>query len=253
MQITNRYNLPEAIANAARRDTYSRGASRISVTQLISSPRIEALRSVHHDKMVVDITDRIWALLGTAVHHILEVGAEEGHTSEERLFTEVDGWTISGAVDIQADGGIIDYKCTSVYSVMNDKPDWETQLNLYAYLVRRSKGERIKKLQICAILRDWRKSDAERKPDYPQQPIVMVRVPLWAPERQDEYVAERVLLHKRAAAAVDLGTPLPLCSDEDRWARGDTWAVFKPEGKRAFRVVDTSEEADILATLTSKP
>ena len=33
--------------------------------------------------MTTDVVDRIWALLGTAVHHLLEKGAAEGHIPED--------------------------------------------------------------------------------------------------------------------------------------------------------------------------
>ena len=247
MQITNRHNLPTALARAARRDTYSRGASRKSVTQLISSPRIDVLREKHAAALTSDITDRIWSLLGTAVHHLLEAAAADGHVSEERLFTEINGWTISGAVDVQhedAGPGIIDYKCTSVYSVMYDKPEWEHQLNSYAFLAWANKGIKIERLQICAILRDWRKSDAEKGDlSYPQQPIVMVEIPVWSTDEQLAFLTERVKLHQQAAAAADFGDELPLCTDEDRWIRSAKWAVFKSGGKRAVRVYDTETEA----------
>src|SRR3990167_5306958 len=124
MKITNAYDLPEAIVRAARSDRYSRGRARMSVTQLIDSPRVQALRAKHRDDMVEDVTDRIWALLGTAVHHLLEMGAGDEHIVEERLYTTVLGCTISGGVDIQdLDGdkkGVIDYKVTSTWSLMFD-------------------------------------------------------------------------------------------------------------------------------------
>ena len=247
MKITNRHNLPWALVKAARRDNYSRGASRKSVTQLISSPRIDILREKYASQMEADVTDRIWALLGSAVHYLLEQGAAEDHTPEERLFADCNGWIISGAVDVQhEDGvpGIIDYKVTSVYSVMYDKPEWEYQLNAYAYLVWATKGIKIEKLQICAILRDWRRSDADKNDlSYPQQPIMLVDVPVWPQEKQVAYLTERVKLHQQAATAAEFDSELPLCTDDDRWIRSAKWAVFKPGGKRATKIVGSEEEA----------
>lgn len=248
MKITNNHNLPWALVNAARRDTYSRGQSRKSVTQLINSPRIDILRDQHHGEMEADITDRIWALLGTAVHHILERGADESHTPEERLFATVKGWVISGQVDVQHDDpGIIDYKVTSVWSVMYDKPEWEYQLNSYAFLVREAKGINVNRLQICAILRDWKKSEADRDISYPQQPILMIDIPVWTAEEQRSYIESRVTIHQDAEVSSTFGDDLPECSDNERWVRDKKWAVFKPKGKRAFRILSNEEEATDLA------
>lgn len=246
MKITNRHNLPWALVRAAQRDNYSRGESRKSVTQLISPPRIDLLRERHSGEMSTDLVDKIWSMLGSAVHHLLEQGAAEGHTPEERLFTTIGGWVISGQVDVQHDDGvpgIIDYKVTSVWSVMFDKPEWEQQLNAYAYLVWAAKGIKIEKLQICAILRDWRRSDADKDPTYPQQPIQLVDVALWSEDEQAAWLAERVALHQAATTAIEFGEELPRCTDDERWIRASKWAVFKPGGKRATKVVDNEEDA----------
>ena len=69
----------------------------------------------------------------------MERGQTPGFITEERLLYEVDGVTISGAIDLQEitpDGIILsDYKTTSAWAVMNEKQDWHNQLNSYAYLV----------------------------------------------------------------------------------------------------------------------
>ena len=51
---------------------------------------------------------------------------------------------MSGAIDRQEidDGvSIYDYKVTSVWSLIFDKPEWERQLNCYAYLVEKKKAK----------------------------------------------------------------------------------------------------------------
>ena len=64
MKYTNKFNLPESIVNAVKRPSYSRGKSTISVTQLINSPQIVALREKHSDDIEVDVSDQVWALFG---------------------------------------------------------------------------------------------------------------------------------------------------------------------------------------------
>ena len=68
---TNRYNLPDSIVNAVKIDRHvTRGD--ISVTTLIDAPQIRMLRRKHDT--TEDVSERTWALFGTAIHHILELG-----------------------------------------------------------------------------------------------------------------------------------------------------------------------------------
>lgn len=251
MKITNKYGVPETIVRAVQDDEYDKGDSVLSVTQLISPPRIVILQGLNKDNLEVDVVDRMPALLGTAVHKILEKGSKDlpHYHLEERLFAEVEGWKISGAVDVQIDNGdgtwaINDYKVTSVYSVQSDKPEWEQQLNLYAYLAYKSHGRRVTSLKIVAILRDWMRKQAELKPDYPQSQIAVVDIPVWTLEEQEAFIKGRVLLHQAAQKAVDNGEPLVYCTDEERWVRGETWALMKEGRKSAVKLYDSKEEAD---------
>lgn len=251
MKITNHHNLPQAIVRAIENDEYDRGDSVISVTQLISPPRIVILQNLNSRNISQDAADRVPALLGTAVHKILEKGAEglPGHILEERLFLEVQGWRISGAVDLQIDHGggvweINDYKVTSVYSVMSDKPEWEQQLNCYAYLSYKVHGRRATSLKIVAILRDWQRKQAELKPDYPQSQVAVVDVPVWSLEEQEAFVEGRVLLHQGAQKSIDNGEPLIYCTNEERWLRDESWAIMKEGRKSAVKLYDNQNEAE---------
>lgn len=251
MEITNKYGLPEPLIRAVMDDEYDKGDAVLSVTQLITPPRIVLLQSLNADKLSVDAVDRIPALLGKTIHSIIEKGAKDlpGHIVEERLFIEVNGWKISGAVDLQIDHGdgtweINDYKVTSVYSVLSDKPEWEEQLNLYACMMRLAHGREVNKLTIIAILRDWQRKQAELKMDYPMTQIVNVDIPVWGPERQYRFLEERVRLHQDAKIAVDNNQSPPYCTDKERWLRGETWAVMKEGRKSAVKLYDSQEDAE---------
>ena len=250
MDITNRFNLPVTLLNAVKDDEYDKGDSVLSVTQLISSPRIVLLQDLNADNLTVDVVDRVPALLGTAVHKIIEKGSKDlpNHVVEERLFVEVNGWKVSGAVDLQIDNRdgtweINDYKVTSVYSVMDEKIEWIQQLNCYAYFAMRAHGRNVTGLRIIAILRDWQRKQAEIKADYPQSQVVAVDIPLWTYEEQARFVHDRVSLHQSAKKMVDSGEGLPYCTDQERWLRGETWAVMKEGRKSAVKLHDTEEEA----------
>jgi len=247
MKLTNKFGLPDPVVRALTRSEYSKGDSNRSITQLIDSPRVRILRQEHWDDLEEDVSEKMWAVMGTAAHKMFEDTADEKHVSEERLYTEIDGWVISGAIDVQKienDGIVVmDYKTTSVWSVILGKSQWEYQLNCYAALVRRVKNVPVKGLKVIAILRDWRSKDAEEKPDYPRAPIVEVNIPLWEPEKQDAYLNGRVALHQKAEFDRLTGSELPWCSDDERWIKENKWALKRKGQKRAVKVFDNEPDA----------
>ena len=98
MKLTNKHNLPEAIYNAVKNDPY-RKQGHITVTTLINPPRIRALEQRHADELEEDVSDRLWSLLGQAVHVVLERAGADNVLQEERLGTQVNGWTLTGQFD----------------------------------------------------------------------------------------------------------------------------------------------------------
>ena len=243
--------MPKPFVDFARNDKYSKGKADISVTTLIDSPRIRIMKEQYDEDIEVDAVDMIWALFGTAVHSVLENSEQtDDSITEERLYSDVDGWVLSGAVDRQEIKNnqitIVDYKVTSVWSVIYGKPEWENQLNCYAYLVDDKNAfsqSNVTSLKICAILRDWNRRDSEKKENYPKAPIVFVDIPLWSYEDRLAYVKKRMALHQESQINFDVHQSYPLCSDEDTWKKNDTWAVKKKGQKRAIRVLDSEEEA----------
>ena len=250
MKITNKFNVPETLVALATRDYYSKGKSDYSVTEIISPPRIQRLRRKHFEEIEQDVSDMLWMLLGTALHVVAERSEVSGHTNEERLSAGVNGIILSGAIDLQKDEAdgitITDYKFTSAWALMNDKPEWEQQQNIYKYLVERVKKKPVKGLKICALIRDWSRRDAQNKPDYPQAPIQIVDIPMWTFDRTEAFIKERVEMHRDSKVSADWGEELPLCTDEERWVRQTTYAVKKDGRKTAIRVFDTQDEADAL-------
>ena len=251
---TNLHNLPDPVVRALSDDKYDSGQVNSSVTTLIDSPQVKILNRKHKNDITVDVSERLWSVLGTAVHTMFEDYATGDYLSEERLFAEVNGWKISGAIDIQKaekDGtvSILDYKCTSVWSVIFGKSSWEQQLNFYAWLVQECKGLQVSKLQILAVLRDWKQSDADFKSDYPKQPITTVDIPLWSTSQQEEFVRKRVELHQQAEFDYLNGNPIAECTAEETWTRQTKFAVMKKGRKKAIKLFDN--EADALNRVES--
>ena len=250
MPVSNKFNLPEVVVRALTVDTYSRGNSDISITTLIDSPRIGILQKEHEGEIEQDAVDFLWSRFGTSVHNMFEDAAEGDDTciSEERLFNNVEGWTVSGAIDLQhiePDGVVVsDYKVTSVWSVIYDKVEWHRQLNCYAWLVRHAKQLPVKQLRIIAILRDWQRRKAEEGGNYPESPIMIVDIPLWSDSEQDDYVDTRVRMHQSAHGGWAFDDELPNCSDSERWLKPTTYAVKKKSRVRAIKIHDSYESAE---------
>lgn len=248
MKLTNKLNLPQPIVKAVSNDGYNSGDCDISVTSLLKPPQMLALEKKFGDELEEDVSDRIWSLLGQVVHGILE-RAEETAIAEQRLVIEVDGWKVSGQMDrfLLKEGILQDYKFTSVYKVRDGVPEeYAKQLNIYAHILRKH-GRTVNQLQIVAILRDWSKNQYVREGDpYPAQQVVLLDVPIIPDEEVAAYIAERVAVHKAAASQSpeELAVKSP-CSAEDRWARGDVWAVMKKGQKKASRLCQSEEAANL--------
>lgn len=237
---TNKHNLPAVIVDAVVNDPYVGGGD-VSATKLIDAPQVKVLGAKYRDQVQVDVSERVWSLLGQCVHTILERAGlrQEGMIAEHRMFAEVEGpygpWQLSGQADvIDLERGVIrDYKVTTVFKAKGSAA-WEQQLNVLAWLAR-ANGYQIHGLEIVGIFRDWRKVEAERNPNYPQAAIQVIPIALWDPVTVAAYITERVALHQSMQAGVQVD-----CTDEERWKDPDTFALVKPGGKRALKVLDTA-------------
>jgi hypothetical protein len=251
MELTNNAGLPAPLVSALTVDNYDyANTGDLSVTSAIMPPKIRQLLKRHKDEITEDVSERIWRVVGDIAAGILERAGDNNVFKEERLSMRLHGWTITGKVDLMFNAkddtyAIDDYKFVSVWSVKDAKPEWEAQLNLYALLAR-ANSFNIKQLRIIAILRDWSKPRAAREPDYPQAGVVVRKVPLWSEEKAASYLSERVLAHQAAEKLAD--DDIPLCTDEERWKRPDSYAVKKKGNKRALRLFDTHAEAEAMST-----
>jgi hypothetical protein len=250
MKLTNKHNIPETFVNVLKRPTYSKGKAHLSATQLLNSPKIVALTKKFEDELEQDVADMVWSIFGTAIHGVLEHGKDDNHQVEERLHATLDGWRISGAIDLQildGSGGVAirDYKTTSAWAVMNEKVEWEQQLNIYAWLVESVKKDtHVTDLGIVAIIRDWSRREAAKNPDYPQAPVKEIPIKLWPYQEREEYISHRLSLHSACEFAIEAGEDLPDCTPDEMWERPTTYAIKKKGGVRAIKVYEIKEEAE---------
>lgn len=258
MKLTNKHNIPETFVNVLKRPTYSKGKAHLSATQLLNSPKIVALTKKFEDELEQDVADMVWSIFGTAIHGVLEHGKDDNHQVEERLHATLDGWRISGAIDLQILDGlggvaIRDYKTTSAWAVMNEKVEWEQQLNIYAWLVESvKKNTHVTDLGIVAIIRDWSRREAAKNPDYPQAPVKEIPIKLWPYQEREEYISHRLSLHSACEFAIEAGEDLPDCTPDEMWERPTTYAIKKKGGVRAIKVYEIKEEAEAALDLKTQ-
>lgn len=222
MKLSNDHNLPSPILRAIENDPYTSAGSDISTTSLINPPRIEALKVRYADQITEDASERIWSLLGQATHVIAERAAGAGVIPEKRYFAEVEGWKLSGQVDLIDGTTLIDYKVTSVWTYVYKSrlKEWAAQGNVNRWLYWKNTGAAIERLENILILRDWARRDVEKyekTKGYPPVQVVVQPLELWPIEQAESYIKARVLLHQAARAATD--EQMPPCSGEDRWLR----------------------------------
>lgn len=234
MPTSNKYGAPLPLVRAVEMETYDKGEADLSATELISPPQVVRLLREHSDVIVEDVADEIWKLLGSGVHVLLDAANEDlGLISEERLHATVNGSVVtSGKYDLYHLGIITDWKVTSVFTVREGpKPEWEQQLNIYAWL-RRMNDMPVHGLEVVAIFRDWMKS-RRGKGTHPVAPFERFPIKLWSVEEQQAFVEARVALH-----TADEVEP---CTDAERWASG-AWLWEKGKESKKLNTWDEAHE-----------
>ena len=237
MTLTNKLGLPEPLVRAVVWYDRDQEGCDYTITELLRPPRMVQLEKIHADQITEDASERLWMLLGSAGHSVLERSAHKGIV-EERAIVEIDGFKVGGKLDFgMTDTTLWDYKFTSVYAAKEGpKPEWEQQLNCYRYLAREY-GVYFDKLVIVAIFRDWSKQKSHREPDYPQSQVKVMEVPLWNNVDVHTFIATRIKAHEAAK------TTLPLCTPEETWEKPKVFAVMKGSNKRAVKLYDNDAMA----------
>ena len=241
MNYTNKANLPEPMVKALMFDDYEHKGN-ISVTGLITPPRIYQLLKRHDKEIIIDVLNNFWSMLGKAMHLILDQYAEKSNVlSEERIYMNINGWKVGAKPDLwEPPATLGDYKFTSVWTVIYGlKPEWEAQMNCYRpfYDVATFFVEQMK---IYVLGRDWSRTKSLQDPKYPKYEISVLPVPMWNMDDIWKFMEERIQLHQQCENLAD--DELPYCTPEERWEKKTTWAVMKEGRKKAVRVFDDKDK-----------
>ena len=247
MKITNKKNLPDALVEAITTHRHN-DPGRLSATTLLKGTKEIILTDRHWDDLEEDVEDRIWALVGTTMHKVLE---KEGKNdfSEEFMSSEVDGITVTGRIDnynLETEV-VTDWKSVSVFKILfQDFESWRQQGLIYAWLLHKN-GFVVKTCRFVAIIKDHRKREARRKPSYPQTPLYVYQFDV-TPEGLEEievYIKNKIALFKQQEDLAD--DDIPPCTPEERWDKPTKYAVKKEGRKSAVRVLDIEEMAQKMA------
>lgn len=247
MKVTNKLNLPAAFVNAVSTNRHN-AAGCFSATTLNKGAKEIILSDRHFDEITVDAADSVWAVWGTAVHALLE-SQPDNNFHEEYFKVPVSNSFVTGQVDsYDMENGVInDWKTASVWKVQfNDFSDWRRQGLTYAWLLQQS-GLEVKKCRFVALLKDHSKSKAKNDSSYPQSPVFIYEFDVTAADMEE--TAARILTKVQeieSAYKLDDDDIEP-CSEEERWADGEKWAVMKNGRKTAVKVFDNQLDADAMA------
>jgi hypothetical protein len=240
MKLTNKADLPQAVFNLLSFSDYNKHGAEfdISATKLIDSPQVSQLWKEHWREVEEDASDRLWSVVGSAIHARLEEANanDPSVVMEKRFIQEINGKRVSAQIDVydMTTKTLIDLKTTSAWKVVHqDFQKYEQQLNIQACLARMS-GYEVERLQVCVICRDWSKAKSTES-NYPNTPIQIIDLELWDHSDQIAFIDKRLRIH------YDDGPKT--CTDSDRWATEESFAVMKSGRKRAMRVLPTKDKA----------
>ena len=248
MIITNKMNLPEALVKAVSTERHNEPGE-LSATTLLNGTKQIILMDRHWEELEDDVADRFNAIIGTAVHDLLQKYEGQHEFVEEQMKVELDGITVTGKIDNynMEEGLISDYKTAKVWKVkFNDFEDWRKQGLIYAWLLRKN-GFEAKTCRFIAMLNDHSAAEAQRNSSYPQKPMCVYQFTVTDGffEEIENFIEARVQMYNKYKELPD--DEIPPCSKEERWQTKDSFAVKKEGRKNAVRVMDTQDEADKLA------
>lgn len=243
MKLVNSSKIPEVIFNALIHNWY-KGANEkrdYSVTELLNPIRITILSKRHYDEIEEDAMSKLWAMMGSAMHEVVEKGSTDkehlGYMVEKRVKTLFHDKVISGGMDIynENDKSIIDFKFQTVFNwiYLDDHIENLTlQLNGYRWLLERN-GYKVDKLEIIFIFRDYRPYEASRMSGYPSGKIESLEISKMSDEEIEKYIKEKIEEIESLKDTPD--DKLPMCSMKDRWQNEDMWKImFKNKCIKTF-------------------
>ena len=247
----NELGLPDWLVEVVEqtRNQYDPGEKTdYSATSLLVPPMIYTLQKEHQPEE--DVSNALPAFFGTCVHNQIEYFLKDNprYIVEERLYhtfyiPDAPGdkkeYVVSAQIDLfdKENKELSDHKLSKMYSFQKEKFEYEAQLNLQQYLLRKKYGEVVESIKINGFAKDW--SAAGRGRDYPPSAYIPVDFPVWADEDVEAWVAHCVVEKEQA-----LNGQIRLCDSRERWQTPSKIALMKKGRKSAVKLYDSMEEAE---------
>ena len=194
----------------------------ISVTSLPRAPRERQLIYRHYDDIEIDPLENYYTMFGSGVHNVLEQAAVEGEEVEVRrgIILQVGEYKVlvHGQADYykRSSARMEDHKYTSAWTVVKEKADHESQLNVLRFIWEEN-GYPVEELYNNYMFRDWSAKNLGAE-NYPPEQAAFMAVSMWKTQDTLDYILERCSLHIQATEIKS--DELPLCTKEERWTSG---------------------------------
>jgi hypothetical protein len=219
-------------------DYYDYHPGHITASQLTNDDKQIVLESRYPDKISPDVSEQIWASVGTAIHWLRQKAAEKlsGIMCEARFRANVGEFAVTGQIDAYFIDRqkLDDLKVTTVWTYATDvrHEDYLVQLSIYKWLLESKEkeflhdGEWIKDPNIYPVteatityfLRDWKETGdvflkgrgKVKAGDIVPVQLVEKPVELWSYQRTGEWLRNRL---NRLSVAFELDDArLPPCT-----------------------------------------
>lgn len=247
MKVTNRLGLPAAFVNAVSVRRHNEPGC-YSATTLNKGIKEIILTDRHFDELEADAADSVWAVWGTAVHALME-SQKDDNFHEEKFEVPLSKSKITGQVDSydMENATIYDWKTASVWKVVKaDFADWKAQGMTYAWLMAQ-KGLPVKKCRFVALLKDHSKTKAATDASYPQSPVFVYEFDVTEEDlKETGDRLEKKVVELEAASLLE-DKDIPPCSESERWAEPEKFAVMKEGRKSAVKLFDNECDASAMA------
>jgi hypothetical protein len=166
---------------------------------------------------------------------------------ERRLLALIDGVRVSGRFDaLYNQEKLYDIKVTRSWKFeKGDYGEWETQLNMYDYMLWKD-GISIKSLAIMGIVLDWQ-AGKQWQAGYPDSRIQIIPIDRWSRTKQEKWLFGKVKAWKAASSLAD--KDLPYCSPTEKWASSPVYKLYRMKSsKRAYKNFPSQSRANAYLT-----
>ncbi len=283
MSVTNvtGISLPLAVWLASDSYDFTPSPKSMSTTGLLKSTRQIVLgnRMIGSNAVQPDVGDYIASRVGHSIHDGIEKAWRNGYKSalsklgypdslinriminplpeemkpdtvpiwlEVRGSRAINGYMISGKLDMAIEGTLQDFKSTSTYSYTkgNKDADYALQGSIYRWIHHDKITEDYINIQF--IFMDWSGAMAKANPNYPQQRVYEHRVELLSVSETETWLQNKIRAIEAAMALPE--ADLPFCTDKDLWRNAPVYKYYgnpaKTDGK-STKNFDSLSEANI--------